>query len=42
MGVGELGVQVQVEVSVEGKFFISHLEVTVSTLLDDRTSINGL
>lgn len=42
MGVGELGVQVQIEVRVQGELLITHLQVSVSTLLDDRASVHRL
>ena len=42
MGVRQLGVQVEVEVGVESELLVSHLDVTVTSLLNDSTSVNGL
>ena len=42
MRVGQLGVQVQVEVVVEGKLLVSHLDVSITSLFDNGTSIDGL
>lgn len=42
MRVTELGVQVQSEVVVERKLFVSQLDVLILTLSDNSTSVDGL
>jgi len=42
MRVGQLSVEVKVEVLVQRKFLVSHLDVSVTSLLDNGTCIYGL
>lgn len=42
MWVGELSVHDELELVMQGKISVSHLDVLVLTLLDNSSSINGL
>jgi hypothetical protein len=42
MRVGKLGMHEKVEVGVQGKFLVSHLDVFGFTLLDDGSAVNWL